>query len=740
MENTAQQRPPCRTPATQGFQFDIQFKDFLNQEVLPLTSLDAARFWQEFESLLADMTPLNQALLTVRDTLQAQVDTWYRTQRILPVDQRADTGRHIQFLKDIGYLQPEPESVQVHSTPVDEEIANLSGPQLVVPIKNPRFAINAANARWGSLYDALYGSDVIPMSDEQAPGATYNPVRGAAVIRYAKDFLDRTFPLKSGSHHNACRYLIEDGKLRVKLQHRRVTELRDPDQWVGIIGSPDNLRSIFLRNNGLHVEIRIDRSLSPGAEDLAGVQDIIIESALTTIMDGEDSVAAVDTEDKLEVYRNWLGLINGKLTARFDKDGVRHIRTLNCDRVVTGHDGLSLTLRGRSLMLIRNVGLHMHTDLIRDPEGNQTPEGIIDAVVTALIASLDVNGPLAGRNSRCGNIYIVKPKLHGPDEVAFTDSLMDRIENLLQLPRHTIKLGIMDEERRTTVNLLACLARASQRVVFINTGFLDRTGDEIHTCMQAGAFLPKSDIKTSACIQAYEDRNVDAGLKSGLAEHGQIGKGMWPKPDEMADMMSSKLAHPLAGSNTAWVPSPTAATLHALHYHQVRVTERQALLEKRQMTSLMDILSPPLLLPTQSLSAAKIRTELENNIQGILGYVVRWINQGIGCSKVPDINQVGLMEDRATLRISSQHIANWILHGLCTREQVTEILMRMAVLVDGQNKDAPDYQRMTPTPQQSLAFQAASALIFDGCRQANGYTEFILHHYRRLAKRQQASL
>ncbi|ALO47381.1 malate synthase G [Pseudohongiella spirulinae] len=738
MENTAQ-KSRIQAPTAQLF-VDPTFRHFLEQEVLPLTTLNAATFWDDLTDLVAEFAPRNQALLQRRTQLQQQIDNWHRAQRTLPAEQRADSDEYVDFLRNIGYLQNEPGSVEIDPEPVDEEIARLSGPQLVVPIKNARFAINAANARWGSLYDALYGSDVIPTQGSLSPGEGYNPVRGAAVIRYAKDFLDATFPLRDGSHHDACRYLVADGELQVKLCERRITTLRNPAQWVGFIGGHDSLRSVFLQNNGLHVEIRIDRSRSPGAEDIAGVQDVIVESALTTIMDGEDSVAAVDTEDKLEVYRNWLGLIHGTLTASFNKNGTRHIRTLNCDRVITGRDGQHRTLRGRSLMMMRNVGLLMDTELLLDARGNRVPEGIVDAVVTALIASLDVRGSHAGRNSQCGNIYVVKPKLHGPDEVAFTDALMERVEDLLRLPRHTIKLGIMDEERRTSVNLKACLAQAAQRVVFINTGFLDRTGDEIHTCMQAGAFLPKAEIKGSDCIRAYENCNVDTGLACGLPGKGQIGKGMWPKPDKMADMMREKLMHPQAGANTAWVPSPTAATLHALHYHQVNVRERQKSLYKSQVSCLENMLTPPLLPAGRRLSEAEIVAELQNNVQGILGYVVRWINQGIGCSKVPDFNQVGLMEDRATLRISSQHIANWLLHGLCNKEQVLSIMTRMAALVDKQNQHDPDYRPMTPQPENSLPFQAACALIFDGNQQPNGYTEPVLHHYRKLAKNQQTDI
>tara|TARA_R100000988_G_C4007112_1_gene173518 strand:- start:4490 stop:6682 length:2193 start_codon:yes stop_codon:yes gene_type:complete len=726
MENALRQ-------ADQDFSaIDPAFKTFLTDEVLPLTGLQPEVFWQEFQALIEELSPKNRELLAERERLQRQIDDWHQQHR----NQTHDAAAYRKFLSAIGYLQAEPAEFRVCPTPVDEEVAVIAGPQLVVPLKNARFAINAANARWGSLYDALYGSDAIDLSGDLAPGKNYNPLRGAAVIKQARDFLDSTFPLVEGSHHEATRYLVKDGELAVKLQHCRITHLKYPEQWVGTIGADTTLRSVFLRSHGLHVEIRIDRSTSPGAEDLAGIQDILLESALTTIMDGEDSVAAVDAEDKIDVYRNWLGLMRGDLTASFEKDGVRQIRTLNCDRVITARDGARQTLRGRSLMLIRNVGLLMSSELVRDRGGNEAPEGIIDAVVTALIGSLDIRGPYQKRNSQCGNIYIVKPKLHGPAEVAFTDQLMSRVEDLLRLPRHTIKLGIMDEERRTTVNLASCLDQAKHRVVFINTGFLDRTGDEIHTCMQAGAVLPKDEIKTSRCIQAYEDRNVDIGLASGLNRCGQIGKGMWPKPDNMAEMLTSKQAHPRAGASTAWVPSPTAATLHALHYHQVDVAAVQDQLTTRTRASLDDILTPPLLGTTRELSATEIHSQLQNNIQGILGYVVRWVNQGIGCSKVPDIHQVGLMEDRATLRISSQHIANWLLHGLCTQDQVLSIMEEMAELVDQQNHRDPDYRAMTPDPANSLAFQAACELIMRGTDQPSGYTEPILHRYRQLAKQQ----
>ena len=711
---------------------DQRFRDFITDEVLTLTDLEPQRFWSGFEQLINDLAPRNRALLQERTRLQHEIDAWHQQQQ----GREFDVDSYRDFLARIGYLQPEPETVEILTTPVDDEISSIAGPQLVVPINNARFAINAVNARWGSLYDALYGSDAISTAGELAPGKQYNALRGAKVIEYGKNFLDAAFPLAQGSHHDATRYLIRDGELVVKLCNRQITRLRDPSQWVGLSGTAEALRSIVLRNNGLHAEIRLDRTASPGAEDLAGVHDIVLESATTTIVDCEDSVAAVDSDDKIEVYRNWLGLTRGNLATSVDKDGVRHIRTLNCDRIITGRDGKPYRLRGRSLMMIRNVGPLMDTALMHDGEGNPAPEGIIDGVVTALIGSLDIRGPYAGRNSRCGNIYIVKPKLHGPDEVAFTNTLFDRIEDLLRLPRHTIKLGIMDEERRTTVNLKACLAAANRRVVFINTGFLDRTGDEIHTSMQAGPMLPKSEIKDAPCIRTYEDNNVDVGLECGLPGIAQIGKGMWAKPDNMAEMMATKQQHLEAGASTAWVPSPTAATLHALHYHHTNVAQRQQQLRSRPRARLNDILMPPLLPADRALSDAEITAELENNVQGILGYVVRWIDQGIGCSKVPDIHQVALMEDRATLRIASQHIANWLMHGICTRQQVLDALHRMATLVDAQNTHDASYRNMSDNPEQSLAFQAAKALILDGHLQPNGYTEPLLHHYRLQAKNQ----
>lgn len=707
---------------------DTQFRKFIDEEVLPLTDLDPQRFWAGFAALVEELTPSNRALLQERTRLQQAINAWHQQPRQTNGETYAD------FLQRIGYVQPEPEHVEILTTPTDPELSTIAGPQLVVPASNARFAINAVNARWGSLYDALYGSDVIDQEGEWAPGEQYNPERGAQVIQRGKEFLDATFPLTSGSHRDVTRYLIHNNNLMARLSNRTTVQLQDPDKWVGSTGSADELRSIILCNNSLHVEICLDRSTSPGAEDLAGINDIMLEAAVTTIIDCEDSVAAVDSQDKVAIYRNWLGLTRGNLATSIDKGGVRHIRTLNCDRKITGRDGQPYLLRGRSLMMIRNVGLLMDSTLMLDAHGNPVPEGIIDAVITALIVSLDVRGPSAQRNSRCGNIYVVKPKLHGPEEVAFTNTLFDRVEDLLRLPRHTIKLGIMDEERRTTLNLKACLAAANRRVAFINTGFLDRTGDEIHTSMYAGPMLPKEEIKQATCIRAYEEHNVQIGLQCGLSGIGQIGKGMWAKPDNMADMLAAKGDQLIAGANTAWVPSPTAATLHALHYHQTDVRGRQQELRSRPRPSQEELLTPPLLPDDRTLSEDEISAELENNIQGILGYVVRWVDQGIGCSKVPDIHQVALMEDRATLRISSQHIANWLAHGICSRQQVIDTMHRMAAIVDEQNAHDPAYRKMSDKPEENLAFQAAMALILDGHQQPNGYTEPLLHHYRLQAK------
>ena len=709
---------------------NTRFYHFITEQVLPLTDLDAPTFWQGFEALVAELAPRNHALLDRRDDLQRQLDQWHQQRQGRPHD--ADAYR--RFLEEIGYLLPEARPETIATGKVDEEIAQIAGPQLVVPIKNARFAINAANARWGSLYDAIYGSNLIPDTGELAAGPGYNARRGANVIRYARDFLDRAFALADGSHQQATCYRIENAQLVIELANGTCSGLRQPAQWTGLTGPLQQPDSIILCNHGLHVEVEFDHSGVIGRQAPASVRDIKVESALTTIMDCEDSVAAVDVDEKLEVYANWLGLIRGDLSVELVKDGKLRLRSLNPDKVFTAADGTQGHLPGRALMLIRNVGLLTDSELMLDANNQPAPEGIIDAVVTALIASLDVRKANALRNSRCGSIYIVKPKLHGPEEVAFTVMLFDRVEDLLQLPRNTIKLGIMDEERRTTVNLTACVAAARERLVFINTGFLDRTGDEIHTSMHAGAFLPKAQIKDQVCIRAYEDHNVDVGLACGLPGRAQIGKGMWPAPDDMAGMMASKIAHPRAGATTAWVPSPTAATLHALHYHEVNVLVRQQALRSRPRAALADILNIPLLPARHALTDEAIVRELENNIQGILGYVVRWIDHGIGCSKVPDIHGAGLMEDRATLRISSQHVANWLLHGICSEHQVLSVMRRMAAVVDQQNQGDSEYRPMSTNYDRSLAFSAARALIFEGQAQPNGYTERTLHHYRRLAK------
>lgn len=701
---------------------------FVSDELLPLTELNPAAFWQDMACLVADLAPRNRQLLATRDALQARIDNWHIAHR----EQAFDVEAYTEFLRSIGYLLPEPEPFSISTVNVDGELATLAGPQLVVPLKNARFALNAANARWGSLYDALYGTDMISPDGELASGSNYNPIRGACVIKAARDFLDEIFPLVKGSHRDAVCYTVHVNQLQVTLADGRIGGLKEPAQLLGLTGDQCEPQSIVLKNHGLHIEIEFYRGGRNGSTDPAGIDDIQIEAALTTIMDCEDSVAAVDAEDKIDVYRNWLGLIRGDLSCDLIKNGETLSRKLNKDKIVSGSDGRTIRLHGRSLMLIRHVGHLMTTELMRDAQGNDIPEGIIDAIVTALIASIDLHQSGQIRNSRTGSIYIVKPKMHGPEEVAFSCELFERVEALLQLPRNTLKLGIMDEERRTTVNLRACIYAARERLVFINTGFLDRTGDEIHTSMWAGAFMPKQDIKSQPCITAYEDSNVDAGLACGLPGRAQIGKGMWPMPDEMAQMMIAKIAHPLAGASTAWVPSPTAATLHALHYHRVDVVQQQARIRDRAPVQLQDILTPPLL--REELDAATIARELENNVQGILGYVVRWVEQGVGCSKVPDINNVGLMEDRATLRISSQHIANWLLHGLCSEAQVRATLRRMAQVVDSQNTGDPDYRAMAPDCDNSLAFEAASELIFNGLNQPNGYTEPLLHHYRQLAK------
>lgn len=712
-------------------QIDSELYALVRDEIAPGSGVEADAVWRGLDRIIADLAEKNRALLARRDELQEQIDAWHteRTGQIIDAEQYQD------FLRAIGYLEEEVADFQIETGPVDPEVAAVAGPQLVVPVDNARYCLNAANARWGSLYDAFYGTDLIGEEGGAAKGKAYNPVRGARVVAKAGAFLDAAVPLARGSYATlqSLALEIQDGKrvLLVGVAEGQ-TALKDPGQFVGYRESAGQLECVVLQNNGLHIELQIDRTHPIGKEHPAGLKDVILEAALTTIQDCEDSVAAVDAEDKVRVYRNWCGLMKGELQTSFAKDGGQVERRLNPDRQYMGRTGEPLVLPGRSVLLVRNVGIHMYTDAVLTRDGEPIPEGFLDAMLTSLAALHDIRGNGALKNSRAGSVYIVKPKMHGTAEVEATVELFSRVENVLGMEANTLKIGIMDEERRTTVNLKRAIYAARERLIFINTGFLDRTGDEIHTSMEAGPMLPKGEIKNQPWLQAYEDWNVDTGIETGLVGRGQIGKGMWAMPDAMAAMVEAKSGHPQAGASTAWVPSPTAAVLHAMHYHQVDVAARQRELAARPKASLTAILTPPLL--SETLDAEAIQRELDNNAQGILGYVSRWIGQGIGCSKVPDLNDVGLMEDRATLRISSQHIANWLHHGLVDEAQVRATFARMAAVVDRQNAGDADYKNMATDLERSIGFQAALDLVFSGRSEANGYTERVLHARRRQAK------
>ncbi|CAI7980084.1 malate synthase G [Frankia sp. Hr75.2] len=710
-----------------GLRVASELHQFVAEEALPGSGVDQAAFWAGAAEIINELTPRNRELLARRDELQQAVDDYHRRTPGRPAQ-----SDYAEFLTSIGYLLDEPAPFTITTDGVDDEIATQAGPQLVVPLLNARYAVNAANARWGSLYDALYGSDVIDETDGKERAGGYNPTRGAAVIARVREILDRSFPLASGSHADATRYAVDADGLVVTIDGAAV-RLADPALFVGFRGEGDEPTAVLLTHHGLHIEIQVDRNHPVGAGDRAGVSDVVVEAAVTTIMDLEDSVAAVDAADKVLGYRNWLQLMQRRLTAEVDKGGRAFTRVLAADREYTTADGGTVTLPGRSMLLIRQVGLLMTTDAVLDRDGRPVPEGILDALVTGLGSVHDLRGDTAGGNSRTGSAYVVKPKMHGPDEVAFTIELMSRVERLLQLPPATIKLGIMDEERRTSVNLRRCVYEARDRVVFINTGFLDRTGDEIHTSMLAGPMVRKAAMREATWIRVYEDNNVDAGLALGFPGRAQIGKGMWAAPDNLADMMTQKIGHPLAGASCAWVPSPTAAALHALHYHEVSVADRQRELAGRRPADRLELLTVPLAEPAAAWSPEEVAAEVDNNVQGVLGYVVRWVELGIGCSKVPDLTGTPLMEDRATCRISSQHVANWLRHGIVSREQVEESLRRMAALVDAQNAGEPGYRPMAPAFEE-LAFAAARALLLEGADQPNGYTEPLLHEHRRAQK------